>query len=158
MADKPSESFSVNSPVLWSPKRCKVAVALASGYTQKEAAEQVGITDRTVRDWLQNQEFAEEVDRLSLMVSIASRAERLRLAMRVIKQKTSGNLIETKADLLEWLKFAQSETDGANLNLLGLAAKFADDASSEPTAISPDASPMARSGSGSGETGGEAIH
>ncbi len=74
-------------------------------------------------------EFAAEVDRLSVMIGIASRAERLRFAMRVVRQKTKGN-IETDKDLLDWLKFAQSETDGVKLDLPKLAASFAENEAS----------------------------
>jgi hypothetical protein len=52
------------------------------------------------------------------MVVIASRAERLRLAMKVIRQKVAKEgAIQTEKDLLDWIKFAQSETDGAKLDL-----------------------------------------
>jgi hypothetical protein len=41
-----------------------------------------------------------------------SNAERLRIAQKVIRQKVEKELIETEKDLLDWLKFAQGETDG----------------------------------------------
>lgn len=62
------------------------------------------------------------------MMNAASRAHRLRLANRVIRQKTRGNVVETDRDLLEWLKFAQSETDGIKLDLSKLAALTENDA------------------------------
>lgn len=38
--------------------------------------------------------------------------------MRVVRQKTRADgVIETDRDVLDWLKFAQSETDGINLGL-----------------------------------------
>lgn len=93
----------------------------SQGYTQKEVAETVGITRQTVNRWERNLEFASEVDRLSLMVGIASRAERLRIAMRVARQKVGEDgSLKTSRDLLDWLKFAQSETDGVKLNLVTL--------------------------------------
>ena len=113
----------------WNPQRTKAAIALAEGYTQQEVAVEVGVTDRTLRNWLDDEVFAAEVDRLSLMLGIASRAERLRLAMRVVRQKASGNALQTDKDLLEWLKFAQSETDGIKLDLTKLAALGEDEAS-----------------------------
>lgn len=91
---------------------------LAEGYTQEETASQAGCTRRTIQRWMDNVEFSAEVDRLSLMVGIASRAERLRLAMKVIRQKVAKEgAIQTEKDLLDWIKFAQSETDGAKLDL-----------------------------------------
>jgi len=115
----------------WSESRSRAAVLLAEGRTQKEVAEEVQITDRAIRKWLVDPEFAAEVDRLSLMMGIASRAERLRIAMRVVRQKVADGVIETDKDILEWLKFAQSETDGIKLDLpTALAAALASDAAS----------------------------
>jgi transposase-like protein len=113
----------------WTEKSSAAALALAEGQTRKEAAARADITDRTLYRWLNDPEFAAEVDRLSLMVGVASRAERLRLAQRVIRQKTADDgMLSTKADLLDWLKFAQSETDGIKLDLAKLAAALGADA------------------------------
>lgn len=112
----------------WNQQRETAAIALAEGKTQAEAGEEVGVTDRTIRLWLQNEYFAAEVDRLSLMLGAASRAERLRIAKRVIRGRLSGSTIKTDKDLLEWLKYAQSETDGIKLDLGKLAAFIQDEA------------------------------
>lgn len=112
----------------WTKERCDAALALAEGKTQREAAEIAEVTDRTIRNWVAEPEFAAEVDRLSLMVHVSSRAERLRIAMRVVRQKVREEKIDTDKDLLEWLKFAQSETDGIKLQLTQLAALGANDA------------------------------
>src|SRR5687767_10567545 len=96
----------------WNEKRSEAAIALAEGKTQKQVFAEVGVPERTLRSWLIHPDFAAEVDRLSLMMSIAGRAERLRIAMRVARQKIKKDgTIDTDKDLLEWLKFAQSETD-----------------------------------------------
>jgi hypothetical protein len=98
----------------WTTKKETAALSLAKGETQKEAAAKAGIAERTLRYWLDVPEFSEEVDRLSLMIETASRAYRLRLTNRVIHQMVKdGELIKTEKDLLDWLKYAQSETDGA---------------------------------------------
>jgi len=120
----------------WTEQRSRAAVALAEGKTQKQVAQEVEAGERTIRDWLANPDFAAEVDRLSLMVGIASRAERLRLAMRVVRERTKGEAPETDRDLLEWLKFAQSETDGIKLSLTAQLA-----------AVSTTETPVADSGS-----------
>jgi len=104
----------------WTPKRQRAAMILAQGYTQAEAAAQAGVTRRTVERWAAEFEFSVEVDRLSLMVGIASRAERLRIAMQVVRQKVQADGVQTDRDALDWLKFAQSETDGAKLDLAAL--------------------------------------
>jgi hypothetical protein len=109
---------------------------LASGYTWQATADNVGVDKRSITNWMQNEEFSAEVDRLSLMVDVSSRAERLRIAMRVVRQKVGEEAIETTKDLLEWLKFAQSETDGIKLNLTGQLA-----------AVSQNETPVADSGS-----------
>jgi hypothetical protein len=101
----------------WTPKRETAAVKFAEGCNAREVAQLVAVTDRTLRRWVADEEFSTEVDRLSLMIGIASRAERLRIANRVIREKIRGELIDTQKDILEWIKFAQSETDGINLNL-----------------------------------------
>ena len=47
---------------------------------------------------------------------IASRAERLRIAMQAVRQRVRDDgTIDTDRDVLDWLKFAQSETTGIRL-------------------------------------------
>jgi hypothetical protein len=112
----------LSAAFVWNQKRSEVAVALAEGKTQKQVEQELAVPERTQRSWLAHPDFAAEIDRLSLMVGIAGRAERLRLAMRVVRAKTNGDVPVTEKDLLEWLKFAQSETDGVKLDLTKLAA------------------------------------
>lgn len=109
----------------WSPQRSDAAVVLASGGTKEEAAEAAHCDRTTIYQWLKHPDFAAEVDRLSLMMHISSRAERLRIAMRVARARTQGEVPETEKDLLDWLKFAQSETDGAKIDLSKLAELLA---------------------------------
>ena len=56
---------------------------------------------------------------MSLMVGIASRAERLRIAKKTIRSLAKKQ-VPTHKDLLEWLKYAQGETDGIKLDLTPL--------------------------------------
>ena len=100
----------------WSSKRQKAALALAEGQSQQAVAEAIGVCRKTICNWLCVTEFVAEVDRLSCMIDIASRAERLRIAMRVVRQRVCDDgTIETDRDVLDWLKFAQSETTGIKL-------------------------------------------
>ena len=100
----------------WSSKRHKAALALAEGQSQQAVADAIGVCRKTIWNWLCVTEFAAEVDRLSCMIDIASRAERLRIAMRVVRQKVhEDGTPETEKDLLDWLKYAQSETTGIKL-------------------------------------------
>lgn len=59
------------------------------------------------------------------MVGIAARAERLRVAMRVVRQKVKDENVETDRDLLDWLRFAQRETQGVKLDLAKLEEAYA---------------------------------
>jgi hypothetical protein len=116
---KPMVSF------VWTRKRAAAAVLTAQGYFAREVSAAVHISERQMKRWRANVEFRMEVDRLSVMVDVASRAERLRIAARVARQRVHDDgTIETRADLLDWLKFAQSETDGAKLDLTSLLASF----------------------------------
>jgi hypothetical protein len=110
------------TPWQWNEKRSAAAIALAEGKTEQETADLLELERKTLWNWKQVPEFAAEVDRLSLMVGISSRAERLRIAMRVAQQKVKDDKIDTEKDILDWLKFAQSETDGIKLDLTKLAA------------------------------------
>lgn len=105
----------------WTSAREKAALALANGMTRAEAADEANVTERTIYKWLSDEEFEAEVDRLSLMTDIAGRAERLRIAKRLIRQRVQDDgFILSKHDILDWLKFAQSETDGIKLDLTAL--------------------------------------
>src|SRR5215813_13399084 len=105
----------------WSSEKCEAASLLAAGYTNVEVAEHFGVHPRTVSAWLSSEEFSAEVDRLTLMIGVASRTERLRMAMRVIRSRTDENgVIRSNKDALDWLKFAQSETDGVKLDIFKL--------------------------------------
>lgn len=130
----------------WNEQRSQAAVLLASGATRDEAADEVKVHRQTIFNWLKHPDFAAEVDRLSLMIGIASRAERLRLAMRVVKSKMKDGILQSEKDSLEWLKFAQSETDGVKLDLGKLAASFAQ-----------DETPVAGSGPLAGDSEGEGV-
>jgi len=109
----------------WTGKRVLAAQLLAEGYNQQEVCQDVGVSDRTIRRWVADIEFSQEVDRLTHMFGLATRAERLRLAKRVIRERLKLTTIPpSKKDLLDWLKYFQSETDGIKLDLTA----FLDDA------------------------------
>lgn len=113
-------------PFQWNPQRSEAAVVLATGGTREEAAIAADCDRSTIFVWLKHPDFCAEVDRLSLMVSISSRAERLRHAMRVIKSRLNDEgVLQSEKDSLDWLKFAQSETDGAKIDLSKLAELLA---------------------------------
>ncbi len=108
----------------WNDERREAALALGLGYTEEQSAKAAGVSRSSISRWKRDVEFAAEVDRLSLMVDISSRAERLRIAMRVARQMVSREGVKTDKDLLDWLKFAQSETDGVKLDLIKLQEAY----------------------------------
>lgn len=112
----------VQRQIIWDETRSTAAGLLAIGYSQTATAEEVGVHRNTIRNWLDDPEFAAEVDRLSVMTGVASRAERIRIANRLVRQRVNenGDILSDK-DVLDWLKFAQSETDGAKLDFSKLA-------------------------------------
>jgi len=103
----------------WNKKRQEVAILLADGYTIAETSESTGVPPRTISRWKANIDFQSEVDRLSLMVGIANKGERLRLAKKIIRGLEKKQH-PTQKDLLEWVKYAQSETDGIKLDIASL--------------------------------------
>lgn len=108
-------------------------MSLADGETRERAAATAGIGERTIYRWLQIPEFSEEVDRLTFLTGAAYKAERLRMAKRIISQ-----LSGTEKDLLDWLKYMQGETDGIKLDFTELL-----------NAVTENGGEMAASGSAS---------
>ncbi len=106
----------------WNDKRRRAAALLADGYTQQQVAddEEISVSRATICNWVAHPDFAAEVDRLTWATAAAHRAARLRIANRVIREKMRGDRVNTRKDLLEWLKYAQSETDGINTARLNI--------------------------------------
>ena len=115
----------------WKDKNSNAAILLSLGYTVEEVAKKAGVKARTIYRWKNDTEFSEEVDRLSLMTDISGRAERLRIAKRMIRHKG----YDSKKDLLDWLKYAQGETDGVKLDLAAFAEAAASMADSRQDGI-----------------------
>lgn len=112
----------------WTQRATNAALLLAEGMSRAEVIREAAIPERTLYNWLSNPEFADEVDRLTLMTGIAARAGRVRIARRAIAQRIDADgVVLTKADILDWLKFVQSETDGSKSDIADkLAAILAD--------------------------------
>lgn len=103
----------------WTKQASDCVLLLAQGHTIEETSELCGKSVRQIYRWKRDIEFLSELDRLSLMVLAASKAERLRITNRMVKKLTREGRPTTK-DLLDWLKYAQSETDGIKLDLTSL--------------------------------------
>ncbi len=124
-----SSSLAKTEPFTWNERREKAAIALARGATQIKASSVAGVSRTTIQTWLTNEEFTAEVDRLAHMVGIAARAERLKEANRLYRMAYKAAMPlqpgkVTLRDLLDLLKYAQSETDGAKLDLANLLDAF----------------------------------
>jgi transposase len=95
----------------WSPQQQAAIELLALGKSQAEAARQVGVSDRTVRDWVRQPGFLDAVDKVTMEQGAARRAERIRIAQRIVRQQTEKDgKVETRADLIDWLKYVAQET------------------------------------------------
>ena len=94
---------------------------MAEGDTEQQAADKAHRSKRTITRWKAIPEFEIEVNRLTFMIDVATRAGRLRIANKVVKGRIENTQYpQSRADLLDWLKFIQGETDGINLNLASL--------------------------------------
>lgn len=107
----------------WTKKRIEAAEMLAEGYTINETARRLGISEKTIDRWKRDIFFSEEIDRLTLMMGTAKRAERIRVAKSIVRKRMQEDEL-TKKDLLDWLKYMQSETDGIKLGLVDLRSTF----------------------------------
>jgi len=103
----------------WTAKKRAAALILAKGYTEQETADTVGVSRRAVAYWKADNVFMLEVDKLTLLTGIALRAERLRIAARAVRQKAPEDeeKVKTSRDLLDWIKYIQSETDGVKFDI-----------------------------------------
>jgi hypothetical protein len=81
----------------WTAKRQRAALALADGHTRDAAAAAAAIGTRTLYRWLAHPDFAEAVDRLTLITGLAVRAARVRFAKRRMAQIDQF----TKDDILD---------------------------------------------------------
>jgi hypothetical protein len=79
-----------------------------------------------------------------MMTGIAMRSERIKITKRVVRQRIMDtDLILSEKDILDWLKFAQSETDGIKLDLAALL-----DAASDPLATKRPGGSGSQAGNG----------
>lgn len=106
--------------LVWDDQKSDAAILLAQGYQKKEVAESVGVNLSTIHRWLKNHEFSAEVDRLTLMYGIASKAERMRTIQQAARQfmKEDGSLDVSGFTLLDLLKEARIQMEGQRLDIL----------------------------------------
>lgn len=94
----------------WNEQRQKAALLLAEGHTLAETAAEVGVSPRHISTWKENLEFLAEVDRLTFLTGIVTKAERIRLIKRFVRSKIDENgILQSKKDVFEWIKLLRSE-------------------------------------------------
>jgi hypothetical protein len=141
----------------WTPQRVKAAELLAEGRLIKDVAAECECSDHTIYNWRQETVFSQEVDRLTLTRDVANRAERVRIARRMLLKKAASGAIEdleSAKDPIEILRFIQSETNGAVCSIPELEQLAAILAGNSPvTGSGPEASASDGAGESSEGTG-----
>lgn len=94
----------------WDQKRRDIAASLASGETMNEVALKFGLSRGYLQKLKVIPEFAAYMDELTMALGLAKRAERIRIAQRVVNEKIEQGGYYSKKDLLEWLKYVGEET------------------------------------------------
>ena len=97
-------------PMDLTPLQIRAIELLASGLSTNEAGEELERDGSTIRRWRQDPKFANQLELAVLNQGAALRAERIRLAKKMLRKVGA---VSTKADPLEILRYLQSETDGA---------------------------------------------
>ena len=144
-----SEGKKLVKNIIWSDEQSRAAVMLAEGYTKADVSREIGVHASTITRWTQNEEFAEEVDRLSLMYGLASKAERMRLIKRAAREfERDGKPDVSGFTLLDLLKEARMQTEGVKLDILSILTANQQE---EPAAIVAEARPVEFIGSGGSE-------
>lgn len=131
---------------VWDAVSTNVAIDLSEGYTIKEVASRNKINPRTIYRWRQLPEFDKEVDKLTFMFGISTKAERIRLAKRAVRQAIGLKRIKTHRDLLEWLKYSREEMEGLRIGLTDELLAIIE-GRAKPTAEHEDDRSVAGSGS-----------
>jgi transposase-like protein len=107
--------------LVWDEQRSQAAIMLAQGYEKKKICQQIGIDDSTLWRWEKNAEFAEEVDRLTLMYGFASKQERLRIINQAARQFVKDGKWDVSGfTLLDLLKEARMQSEGIKLDILSM--------------------------------------
>lgn len=124
-ASKNFPSVSPPTPFKWTPEKYNAVMWLADGYTWQETANEVGVDKRTICNWMQNPEFSAELDEFTVMFTLASKAERVRVMKRIIRQKINEDgTYQTKADLIDWMKLLKDEIGSLSLGLAEKPANY----------------------------------
>lgn len=97
-------------PLDLTPLQVRAIELLAGGLSTNEVGEELARDGSTIRRWRQDPKFANQLEIAILNQGASLRAERIRLAKKMLRKVGSEN---TKADPLEILRYLRDETDGA---------------------------------------------
>jgi len=117
---------------IWNELRDKAAALLAQGYQKTYVADQVGVSRKTIYNWLEQDDFQLAIDELSLMLGIASKAYRLRLMNQALQQfiDQNGTIDISGFTLLDLLKEARMQTEGVKLGIVSELAPLIEEEAS----------------------------
>ncbi len=96
---------------VWDETKRKAAELQARGELQQSIAKELNVSDRTLRRWAEHPDFQRKVDEIISDIDIAQKAERIKIAKKVIRQKIEQDKDRlSNKDLLDWLKYIGEET------------------------------------------------
>ena len=89
----------------WTDKRYKLARLIAGGSTYKEASDEIGLSEGTIKCYMYEvKEFREYVDKITLDNELTTRAGLTRLLLQGIKIK-GEDIKDDKDTMLAYLKY-----------------------------------------------------
>jgi len=98
----------------WNEQKIKAVESIAKGESQQRIAENLGLSERTLRRWSKNPEFKLKVDTIILDMETLCKEERIKIAKAAIRQILEHGMSDnvSSKDLLDWLKYARDECEG----------------------------------------------
>lgn len=118
-ADKGLDSFVSMLEEQGIDQREMAAQILAEGYTIEKTAKAVKVHERTIYNWKKDPDFLQLVDELTLTQGIATKAERVRQAKKILRELRKyledNDKAPSQKDPLDWMKFLRDEMEGFRL-------------------------------------------
>lgn len=116
--ETPAQGFTPVVPVQWSIEKYKVAQELAlSGKTKTKIAKELGIPLAVINKWLENPDFVNYVNEVTMEGAKAMKSWKLRLLTKALKAKEDRAELDgydtlTNKDTLDIMGEIRKETDG----------------------------------------------
>lgn len=106
-----AESSRKKAGFVWDEVKLKLAEAVAKGdRSLNEVLTEFKIPERTFYRWKKHPEFQQKIDEIIADIDIAQKAERIKIAKKVIRQKLEQDKDKLSSkDLLDWLKYVGEE-------------------------------------------------